>query len=222
MWQCLQGCHETFTEKQQFEAHLRLSHAHTFNEEQLLAIMDMSESQISMDQKVLCPLCDVEVPSLIQLRKHLGRHQEQLALFALPLSIKEGDNPERENDESDQKSRASEATVEGDNDPGLDETGDPKSEEGEKAKDADVSASDNPFDPNFKYTPPTRITEPPAKLPSEELAPNCAICNSPPYPECPCEAERLELATNRAEAKFLEKCNLTTEETDKAQLDDIR
>lgn len=35
-------------------------------------------------------------------------------------------------------------------------------------------------------------------------APNCAICNAPAYPECPCEADRLQIAVKQAEARIME------------------
>ncbi|KAF2749873.1 hypothetical protein M011DRAFT_280525 [Sporormia fimetaria CBS 119925] len=37
-----------------------------------------------------------------------------------------------------------------------------------------------------------------------ESAPNCAICNAPAYPECPCEAERLQIAVKQAEHRAME------------------
>jgi hypothetical protein len=35
------------------------------------------------------------------------------------------------------------------------------------------------------------------------LAPNCAICNAPAYPECPCESERLQLAVKQAQQRAM-------------------
>jgi len=35
-------------------------------------------------------------------------------------------------------------------------------------------------------------------------APNCAICDAPPYPECPCEAERLQIAIKQAEQRAMD------------------
>jgi len=36
------------------------------------------------------------------------------------------------------------------------------------------------------------------------LDPNCAICNAPPQAQCPCEAERLEIAVRQAEHRMLD------------------
>ncbi|KAF2036652.1 hypothetical protein EK21DRAFT_95892 [Setomelanomma holmii] len=35
-------------------------------------------------------------------------------------------------------------------------------------------------------------------------APNCAICNAPAYPECPCESERLQIAVKQAEQRAMD------------------
>lgn len=37
-----------------------------------------------------------------------------------------------------------------------------------------------------------------------ESQPNCAICNAPSYPECPCESERLTIAVRQAEQRALD------------------
>lgn len=37
-----------------------------------------------------------------------------------------------------------------------------------------------------------------------EAAPNCAICNAPADPECPCESERLQIAVKQAEKRAMD------------------
>ncbi|KAF2130432.1 hypothetical protein P153DRAFT_395845 [Dothidotthia symphoricarpi CBS 119687] len=41
-------------------------------------------------------------------------------------------------------------------------------------------------------------------VPDMDAAPNCAICNAPAYPECPCEAERLQVAVKQAEQRAMD------------------
>lgn len=42
-------------------------------------------------------------------------------------------------------------------------------------------------------------------VPNEmDAAPNCAICNAPAYPECPCESERLQIAVKQAEQRAMD------------------
>lgn len=49
------------------------------------------ERRLKLDTPAACVLCKENFPSLVQLRRHLGKHQEQLALFALPQHLKDGD-----------------------------------------------------------------------------------------------------------------------------------
>lgn len=37
---------------------------------------------------------------------------------------------------------------------------------------------------------------------SADIDPSCAICGAPPFPECPHESERMELALNQAQARW--------------------
>lgn len=53
------------------------------------------------EEGISCRLCGVSLSSLKQYRRHVGRHQEQLSLFALPSLDKDGEGDD-ESDESDQ------------------------------------------------------------------------------------------------------------------------
>jgi hypothetical protein len=39
---------------------------------------------------------------------------------------------------------------------------------------------------------------------NREYTANCAICNGPGDPECPCEGDRLKMAIDQAEKKWIE------------------
>jgi hypothetical protein len=45
-----------------------------------------------MNTEANCELCGMKLPTLTQLRRHLGKHHEELSLFALPSHVKEDDN----------------------------------------------------------------------------------------------------------------------------------
>jgi hypothetical protein len=51
-----------------------------------------------MSAEADCELCGVRLPTLTQLRRHLGKHQEELSLFALPSYMKEDDGEVDEDD----------------------------------------------------------------------------------------------------------------------------
>lgn len=97
-WRCPTCDHAPFTSKPRFIAHMQ-THLPDLDPAQLeqLAGASRPRTQISMSE---CPLCDwQEQPNpgddsrdqsnvtVQQFRRHLGRHMEQLALFALPKSL---------------------------------------------------------------------------------------------------------------------------------------
>ncbi|EAT82091.2 hypothetical protein SNOG_10697 [Parastagonospora nodorum SN15] len=69
--------------------HLHAWHKHVYTDLQ---------PYYSMDQEACCPLCTEKQRSLTQLRRHLGKHHEQLSLFAIPPHM----NDNEEGDESDE------------------------------------------------------------------------------------------------------------------------
>ncbi|KAI9756018.1 MAG: hypothetical protein M4579_004063, partial [Chaenotheca gracillima] len=72
-----------FSARGDVEEHMRGRHAGSFAESQLSALVDVCER--SVDTRVMsCCLCGHDGLSRGFLSKHLGRHLEQLALFALP------------------------------------------------------------------------------------------------------------------------------------------
>jgi hypothetical protein len=114
-WVCA-ACNTALNSKSTFVAHLKSSHRITLSGSQLEALVLKSEEPVDKISASACMLCDewetnllhpkqdakraflndgAEVEpcgTLVQFRRHLGRHMEQLALFALPMA--EGDGME--------------------------------------------------------------------------------------------------------------------------------
>jgi hypothetical protein len=63
----------------------------------------LSEQPVDIQQGVSCPLCHETLRSAQQYQRHVGRHQEQLSLFALPSRDGDGeaDGHDQDSDESD-------------------------------------------------------------------------------------------------------------------------
>lgn len=83
-WVCPQPCGHSASSKSEMEEHLRLSHAETLSGP--LAVSQFAnacEREMDEDREDTCPLCPQSM-SLSRLRKHLGSHLEELALFVLP------------------------------------------------------------------------------------------------------------------------------------------
>ena len=112
-WVCEYCHHGSFATASSFTNHLKSTHPTVLEGSKLEAILLRSEEPIDKIPATACKLCDqweIEVRSKIQdserssigekteqystlakFRKHLGRHMEQLALFALPMDKGEED-----------------------------------------------------------------------------------------------------------------------------------
>ena len=81
-WTCKEHCSKRFTTEDSMVTHiLKYDLALTRSEALILASVFINPIGEVVENK--CPLCDVVTNGVSQLRKHLGRHLEELALFAL-------------------------------------------------------------------------------------------------------------------------------------------
>ncbi|KAF4462042.1 transcription factor [Fusarium albosuccineum] len=102
-WSCTFQCQETFHSKEALRNHLSQQHLPMATEEHLDAISTLGNKSIADCVANECPFCLHNTSGLKAYIKHVGRHLEQIALFALP-SLK-NDNPDNEI-ESDQENVA--------------------------------------------------------------------------------------------------------------------
>ncbi|KAK4447202.1 hypothetical protein QBC34DRAFT_410087, partial [Podospora aff. communis PSN243] len=104
---CLLGCESTsFNLPSEYRTHIAKEHSGSITE----AEMDMTV-KLSAQPRVLansstlrCPLCDDEdvvLRSEKQYQRHVGRHQEQLSLFALPQTFPDSDESSDSEGESE-------------------------------------------------------------------------------------------------------------------------
>jgi hypothetical protein len=66
------------------EDHAVQSHTASGVTKELSAIIRLNKKPLDFSQGLTCPLCDVKIDSAKEYQRHVGRHQEQLALFSLP------------------------------------------------------------------------------------------------------------------------------------------
>ena len=83
-WHCAYGCQDTFPSASEFKQHTSRFHSDAVATTQLNALAGLSERRMALDVVMECPLCLEKVKSVKQYHRHVGRHQEELALFALP------------------------------------------------------------------------------------------------------------------------------------------
>ncbi|KAK8199481.1 uncharacterized protein BKA78DRAFT_8318 [Phyllosticta capitalensis] len=93
-WKCPQNCGKVFGTQEELSEHLK---EHPGTSSAFSRAFQVRPEAISC---VECPLCKKEL-RLSQLQSHLGEHQQQLALFALPLQIKHSENDEDFDEDSE-------------------------------------------------------------------------------------------------------------------------
>jgi hypothetical protein len=91
VWQCAHGCPGSFGTQNQFEAHVRVQHPDFTSPEILVALSNLSIVPFNGETPAECCFCHQQGLTLSKLERHLGRHQESLALFALPRIDQEDD-----------------------------------------------------------------------------------------------------------------------------------
>ncbi|KAH9207935.1 hypothetical protein DL95DRAFT_527644 [Leptodontidium sp. 2 PMI_412] len=121
-WACQSCQRPPFQSSSALRNHLLSKHTKIAPKEELPDIVAQCEEPINRPTATDCPLCDdweksfakSQYGGLSKLRKHLGRHMEQLALFALPR-VEPDDNRSDGEGESDEEEEAEEVQVTDDN-----------------------------------------------------------------------------------------------------------
>lgn len=91
-YHCPSGCGEWFVSRAKCRQHVEATHAMQITPGRLDAQIKLHSEDIDDEASLACPLCGEEQRSVKLYRRHVGRHQEQLSLFALPsLESAEGD-----------------------------------------------------------------------------------------------------------------------------------
>lgn len=99
VFKCPYSCHEAdFDSHSQLERHLRRSHPELSSQRDLSMMFDLCERPRPWPEESECPLCQQALYSEREYARHVGRHQTELALFALPN--RENDEVEEDGDRS--------------------------------------------------------------------------------------------------------------------------
>ncbi|KAK3345889.1 hypothetical protein B0T25DRAFT_462035 [Lasiosphaeria hispida] len=84
LWNCALRCGQTFDSPIDLRAHVVASHTDVSEPSQLETLVNMSEVPKPLNTAQQCPLCHDGISTIKQYARHVGRHQKELALFALP------------------------------------------------------------------------------------------------------------------------------------------
>jgi hypothetical protein len=82
-WSCIL-CSQAFTARLNLEQHIQLVHYDVADKHQLDRMTSMGAKSLTSIINVVCPLCREVSLSSKEYQSHVGRHQQDLALFSLP------------------------------------------------------------------------------------------------------------------------------------------
>ncbi|KAK7453861.1 hypothetical protein Landi51_03801 [Colletotrichum acutatum] len=100
IWRCPFNCNRTFKSASQSAEHLQTKHRSRVRDEHIDFLVKRNSQPLGENAEVTCELCSETLSSLKNYRHHAGKHQQQLALFALPHV----DEPEPEQGQANQAS----------------------------------------------------------------------------------------------------------------------
>ncbi|KAK3357801.1 hypothetical protein B0T25DRAFT_630768 [Lasiosphaeria hispida] len=118
-YHCLWGCDDKFPSVAEWEAHVRATHPDAILDIKLDAMINLSARTLQVEDGITCRLCGETISSLKQYQRHVGRHQEQLSLFALPSIAQmgeDGDNGQRSDESDDDDGHKNAVGISGDDD----------------------------------------------------------------------------------------------------------
>ena len=98
-WQCISGCNTLFQHVHDYENHVSTTHPELASATVLAALKVTARKAGSATAQADCPFCTSSM-TVQALKHHVGRHQEELALFALPSNLEEADGITEGDDDS--------------------------------------------------------------------------------------------------------------------------
>ncbi|EHK27167.1 uncharacterized protein TRIVIDRAFT_34224 [Trichoderma virens Gv29-8] len=107
LYVCPHSCNESFQSRSKCIEHVDKSHPGVIPTYQLEAAINLNSKPIRAEDGIACPICKESLDSAKKYQRHVGRHQEQLAIFALPSTQSQenehdfGDDDERSPSQSD-------------------------------------------------------------------------------------------------------------------------
>ncbi|KAF4470144.1 Zinc finger transcription factor ace1 [Fusarium albosuccineum] len=91
-WTCCFGCNMQFSSAFDIKDHLAKAHSETMSRSNLADLLSLCEQSKPPSDPAECPLCNESLPTFKHFQRHVGRHQEDLILFALPQLTSEETN----------------------------------------------------------------------------------------------------------------------------------
>lgn len=101
-WYCSLGCRHEFPNRESIKSHILDAHSDAVSSTSLDALSSLGEKPRPLNQEVTCPLCHMELHSITEYAKHVGKHLVDIAVFALPSrEVDDEEISDKEMSESD-------------------------------------------------------------------------------------------------------------------------
>ncbi|KAF3802456.1 hypothetical protein GCG54_00003259 [Colletotrichum gloeosporioides] len=84
VYRCPYGCPVNFPSAAESKDHLLRVHNGAVPESKVDGIVELSSHPLAQDAHTNCPFCPAKLKTLKEYRRHVGNHQQDLALFVLP------------------------------------------------------------------------------------------------------------------------------------------
>lgn len=98
---CPYSCSETFQSRSKCIEHVYANHPSNTPEHQVKAMINLGSRSIRTEDGIFCPICQERLESMKRYQIHVGRHQEQLAIFALPTTQSQDDDDDDLDDDDE-------------------------------------------------------------------------------------------------------------------------
>ncbi|KAI1369758.1 hypothetical protein F5Y08DRAFT_291266 [Xylaria arbuscula] len=100
VFRCPYSCRDAdFATSSQLEHHLQKVHPEVSSQRDLSVMLDLCERPMPWPEERDCPLCHQTLRSKQEYGRHVGRHQTELALFALPSNGQEEEDTDEGSDD---------------------------------------------------------------------------------------------------------------------------
>ncbi|KAK1775127.1 hypothetical protein QBC45DRAFT_360317 [Copromyces sp. CBS 386.78] len=101
IWKCPKGCKDVVRGVWELRSHIAAFHRDITDPVEIQTLFSLAEHPKPLDAITECELCHEELNSMRDYLRHVGRHQEDIALFSLPDRGLEGDcESDNESEES--------------------------------------------------------------------------------------------------------------------------
>ena len=89
VWTCGGHCNGVFQSSEELIEHVKQNFSINITDQQIPTFLEMRSSPVIKTATSCCPLCHADIVTTKSLQRHLGKHLQELSLFAIPIKDEE-------------------------------------------------------------------------------------------------------------------------------------